>query len=87
MMPFGVKGTAAFKLDLPNGTYRVTNTFMAAIDATHTINLLANGTPVIKDLVVTDGGRSTPPYLYCGSYGRIPHPSHFHTERPGASRR
>lgn len=46
---------AAFKIDLPNGTYRVTNTFMAAINATHTINLLANGTPVIKDLVVTDG--------------------------------
>ncbi len=46
---------AAFKLDLPNGTYRVTNTFIAAINATHTINLLANGTPVIKDLVITDG--------------------------------
>ena len=46
---------AAFKLDLPNGTYSVTNTFAAAIGATHTINLLANGTPVLKELTVAEG--------------------------------
>ena len=45
---------AAFKLDLPNGTYRVTNTFAAAIDATHTVNLFANGTLVLKEFTVTD---------------------------------
>ena len=46
---------AAFKLDLPNGNYRVTNTFAAAIDATHTINLLANGIPVLQEATVADG--------------------------------
>ena len=44
---------AAFKLDLPNGTYHVTNTFSGRGDATHTLNLLANGTHVIKDLTIT----------------------------------
>ena len=45
---------AAFKLDLPNGTYRVTNTFQATEDATHVINLLANGTQVLKDFTISD---------------------------------
>ena len=45
---------AAFKLDLPNGNYRVTNTFAAARDATHTVNLLANGTPVLKERVIVE---------------------------------
>lgn len=46
---------AAFKLDLPKGTYRVTNTFSAAIDATHTVNLLANRMPVLKEFAVAEG--------------------------------
>ena len=46
---------AAFKIDLPNGTYRVTNTFAAAINATHTINLFANDTLVLKEFTVEDG--------------------------------
>ncbi len=45
---------AAFKLDLPNGSYRVTNTFVAAKGATHTINLIANGTSILNDLTVAD---------------------------------
>ena len=45
---------AAFKIDLPNGTYRVTNTFQAAEDATHVINLLANGTQTLKDFTISD---------------------------------
>ena len=45
---------AAFKIDLPNGTYRVTNTFQAREDATHAINLLANGTQALKDFTISD---------------------------------
>ena len=45
---------AAFKIDLPNGTYRVTNTFQATENATHVINLLANGTQVLKDFTISD---------------------------------
>jgi hypothetical protein len=45
---------AAFKLDLPNGTYSVTNTFTAARDATHTLNLLANGKQILKDFTLED---------------------------------
>ncbi len=47
------KEDAAFKLDLPNGNYRVTNTFSAAGNAKHTVNLLANGTPMLKGFTVT----------------------------------
>ena len=45
---------AAFKIDLPNGTYRVTNTFQAREDATHAINLFANGTQALKDFTISD---------------------------------
>ena len=45
---------AAFKIDLPNGTYRVTNTFQAREDATHVINLFANGTQALKDFTISD---------------------------------
>ena len=44
---------AAFKIDLPNGTYRITNTFCASEDATHTVSLLANGEQVLKELTVS----------------------------------
>ncbi|RKU16064.1 hypothetical protein C6500_17980 [Candidatus Poribacteria bacterium] len=47
---------AAFKLDLPNGTYHVTNTFCTAGDRTHTINLLANGTQVLEDFTISADG-------------------------------
>jgi hypothetical protein len=43
---------AAFKLDLPNGTYSVTNTFSAKGGATHTLNLFANDTRILKDFTV-----------------------------------
>ena len=46
---------AAFKLDLPNGTYRVTNIFQSAEGATHEVNLLANGKPIVKQLTVPSG--------------------------------
>jgi hypothetical protein len=45
---------AAFKIDLPNGTYRVTNTFAEREDAVHTLNLLANETQILKDLTISD---------------------------------
>ena len=48
------KEDAAFKLDLPKGTYRVTNTFCAAEDATHTLSLLANGTRVLKAFTISE---------------------------------
>lgn len=46
---------AAFKLDLPNGRYRVTNYFCSAEGAEHQVNLLANGKRVIKKLIVPAG--------------------------------
>ena len=46
---------AAFKLDLPNGTYRVTNVFQSAESATHEVNLLANGKSIVKKLTVPPG--------------------------------
>ncbi len=46
------KEDAAFKLDLPNGTYRVTNTFCAAENAVHTVNLLANRKSVLKKFTI-----------------------------------
>jgi hypothetical protein len=49
---------AAFKLDLPNGNYRVTNTFCPAEDKTHTINLLANGEQILKDFIVEDDNKA-----------------------------
>ena len=45
---------AAFKIDVPNGTYRVTNTFAEREDAMHTLNLLANETQVLKDFTISD---------------------------------
>ena len=48
------KEDAAFKLDLPNGTYRVTNTFAEREDAIHTLNLLANETRILKDFIISD---------------------------------
>ena len=49
---------AAFKLDLPNGTYRVTNYFNSAEGAAHEVNLLANGKRVIKKLIVPAGNET-----------------------------
>ncbi len=46
------KEDAAFKLDLPAGRYRVTNTFSGSRNAIHTINLLANGKRILKDFIV-----------------------------------
>ena len=48
---------AAFKLDLPNGTYRITNIFQSAESATHEVNLLANGKPIVKKLTVPAGNK------------------------------
>ena len=74
---------AAFKLDLPNGTYRVTNTFAAAIDATHTVNLIANGTPILKDIYRSRRRRSASAHLHHRSYGGLPHASYFYTQGSG----
>ena len=46
------KEDAAFRLDLPNGTYRITNIFQSAEAATHEVNMLANGKRIIKKLIV-----------------------------------
>ena len=46
------KEDAAFRIDLPNGTYKVTNIFQSAEDATHEVNILANGKSIIKKLIV-----------------------------------
>lgn len=46
------KEDAAFKLDLPAGRYRVTNTFTSSRNAIHTVNLLANGKRILKDFIV-----------------------------------
>ena len=46
---------AAFKLDLPNGVYRVTCYFSSGEGAAHQINLLANDKQIIKRLVVPAG--------------------------------
>ncbi len=46
------KEDAAFRLDLPNGTYRITNIFQSAEAAMHEINMLANGKRIIKKLIV-----------------------------------
>ena len=48
---------AAFKLDLPDGTYRVTNVFQSAETATHEVNLLANGKSIVKKLTVPPGNK------------------------------
>lgn len=50
----GVFGSedAAFRLDLPNGKYRITNIFQSPEDATHEVNMLANGKHIIKKLIV-----------------------------------
>ena len=48
------KEDAAFKLDLPEGTYRVTNIFSGSGNAIHTVNLLANGKRILKDFAVTN---------------------------------
>ena len=49
---------AAFKLDLPNGSYRVTNFFCSAEDKGHQVNLLANGNRMIKKLIVPPGNET-----------------------------
>jgi len=46
---------AAFKLDLPNGTYRVTLYFCAGEGASHDINIIANDQKVIKHFSVPVG--------------------------------
>ena len=52
------KEDAGFKLDLPNGTYRVTNVFQSAGNASHTVNLSANDDIVIKKLTVPLGNET-----------------------------
>ncbi len=49
---------ATFKLDLPNGRYRVTNLFCSAEDKGHQVNLLANGKRMIKKLVIPSGNET-----------------------------
>ena len=46
---------AAFKLNLPDGTYRLTNIFQSAESATHEVNLIANGKTIVKKLTVPPG--------------------------------
>lgn len=46
------KEDAAFRIDLTNGTYKVTNIFQSAEAATHEVNMLANGKQIIKKLYV-----------------------------------
>lgn len=46
------KEDAAFRIDLPNATYRITNIFQSAEEATHEVNMLANGKRIIKKLIV-----------------------------------
>lgn len=53
------KEDAAFKLDLPKGTYRVTNTFSGAENATHTVNLIANDTRVLKNFIVKSDNKES----------------------------
>ena len=48
---YGVED-AAFRVDLPNGTYRITNVFQSSEAATHQVNMLANGQSIIKKLIV-----------------------------------
>ena len=45
----------AFKIDLPNGTYAVTNYFCSTDGAAHEVNSLANEKQVIKKLIVAAG--------------------------------
>ncbi len=49
---------AVFKLDLPNGWYRVTNFFCSAEDKGHQVNLLANGKRMINKLTVPTGNET-----------------------------
>jgi len=46
---------AAFRLDLPNGTYRVTCYFSSAHDGAHEVNLIANEKDIIKHLLLPPG--------------------------------
>ena len=48
---------AAFRIDMPNGTYRITNIFQSAEGAIHEVNMLANGKPIIKKLFVPPGNK------------------------------
>lgn len=50
---------AAFKIDLPNGTYAATNYFCSTDGAAHEVNLLANGKQMIKKLIVATGNEIT----------------------------
>lgn len=46
------KEDAAFRIDLPNGTYKVTNIFQSAEAATHEVNMLANGKQILQKFLV-----------------------------------
>ncbi|HIE26523.1 TPA: hypothetical protein EYP66_04485 [Candidatus Poribacteria bacterium] len=50
---------AAFKLDLPNGTYRVILYFCSGEGSSHEVNIIANDQKVIKHLIVPAGNNST----------------------------
>ena len=50
---------AAFRIDLPNGTYRVTCYFSSGHDGSHEINLIANEKKIIKHLVLPPGNTTT----------------------------
>ncbi len=46
---------AAFTVDVPNGTYRVINSFCSGEDSTHEVNILANDQPLIEKFIVPAG--------------------------------
>ena len=46
---------AAFRIDLPNGIYRVTCYFSSAHDGSHEVNLMSNEENIIKHLVLPPG--------------------------------
>ena len=46
---------AAFKLDLPNGSYRITLYFCSAEGGSHNVNLIANDQKVIQHLTIPAG--------------------------------
>ncbi|MBM3240453.1 hypothetical protein FJZ31_29570 [Candidatus Poribacteria bacterium] len=49
---------AAFKLDLPNGVYRVTLYFCSGEGGSHDVNIIANDQKVIKHLIIPAGNET-----------------------------
>lgn len=46
------KEDAAFRVDLPNGSYRITNIFLSEEGATHEVNMLANGEQILTKFII-----------------------------------